>query len=301
MLHDGNSVDVFLNINSKTGKVTAHREKNTPPTTHTAASGLLSKVDFVWKPANTEHDIPAMYVYHWYIKYDDVEYRLETGYGYQASTEIIQRLLNAPLKKDMPIHIAPWLNKKGDRDKLYVFVRPDKDADRYEWAYTWDEDDSCLKDDMGNKVPKPIETGKINKDTGNEILDWTPVNEFWANQFKEIIYPAINGSPFVEKRSPKKVKDIILLSNKKFPKLDAADKMIKVWDSMAGYIKKNLPHPEDQAAIISIWQAKYVEMGGDGQLMIDGTVGDKQASPEPDTQNNEGNTNEEEQLDDLPF
>ena len=253
--------------------------------------GFVSKlieVDYVHKDAVPDHDIPAHHVYRLIFEDKDGEkterFALELKEGQSLTNNFLNSLLGIPLLgPGQQIYFRIY--EKDGNTNIYMAESSEQGSAKLEWRYGWNKDEKWFFD-----VPKPVETTQMNPQTGKFVWDYSLTTAFWRKQFLEVIYPALNGKPWVAPRDEAKAKITAgrMLANIK----EKNPTMIETaWPAMANFIKDQLSHPDDRKVVLQAIQAEYDSKFGLHLLNIDGGMTPRGVAP----------THPPAAIDDLPF
>lgn len=289
---------VWLSINGKTSTLSEKRSGEDPKKIPGFESHLV-EVDFVAKPANLEHEIPAHNVYR--LIFEDADsgeltrYALELKEGQSITNNFINSLCGLrPLEAGRMIYFRVY--EKGGNTNIYLAESQNKDADKLEWGFGWLADERWF-----DGVPRPIELNELD-DKGNVKKDYTPVTLFWRNQFLNVIYPAINGKPWSAPRDEQKT---IAIKNRLLSvALDQSpEKMESIWGAQNKWLDEQLASVEDRLVVKAALREQYIKKGGkktlqDNGLISDGLTTEKIPAPAKETQ---APAAPKDPLDDLPF
>lgn len=260
----------FLSISSKDFCI-KYKENGEVKTT-TAWEGRIENMKLVFRPAFQKGDIsiPARYVYQ--LELEDAILELPENSSYVR--DFINGLAALPfLSKVQNVHFRVYPNKKN---RCSMYLSEHSGGDWMPKKYEWNSETNTLKG-----VPRAIDTGEVD-DNGKTVYDWTPVNEFWRNEWATTVYPALNEGTVGE---PPRAPELVEIWKNASKKAIAGGGDLKArFESMKKKVAGTIYHPDDIALVMNEWK------GVEGVSITEGTT--TNAAPA---------TTESEPTDDLPF
>ena len=273
-----------------------------------AWSGRIKAIDLVAVPANPAHKIQAHKEV--VLTFVDEEPEMEYMFNMFLDSGITRNLLNALMLAEPEQEITMWAPPVTDAYprvnlKLYKNSSSFKADNFLPNYYKWVEGERVFSADNGETIPKPIDTGRPGPNGIDNILDNTPINNFWEHKILSVIYPRINGQQFNPQPNSAMYNAVAADILRMITKAATVPNIEELWPRAATYIKSYLFNVGDQYNAMKAFENDYRKAGGTKYCCIDGKMAAAPAVQPPPAPQAVAPVNTppavDNDMDDLPF